>query len=85
MAPEQTPQYPLGEQVKEELLTLQRELAEPGARDGVAAATSALSLPPDLAIAVLYRAARRSGLTIRLLTEEIRREVERGRSQPHAT
>jgi hypothetical protein len=63
--------------VREEVANLERELAEAGARDDLNAIAGRLGLPSDLAIAAVFRAGRRSGLTLSLMVKELAAQLDR--------
>lgn len=63
--------------VQEEVRDLEKEMNEPGVRDGLTRVTERLGLPADLATAAIFRAARRSGLTMRLMLTEINGQLDR--------
>lgn len=63
--------------VQEEVAALQAELGERGAREELAKVAERLGLPAELALAAVYRAARRSGLTLRLMLTELNNQLER--------
>lgn len=63
--------------VREEVVALQAELGERGAVDDLAVLSDRLGLPKELALAAVYRAARRSGLTLRLMLTEMKNQLER--------
>jgi hypothetical protein len=72
--------------VREEIVALEAELGERGVRDALTATAATLGLPPELALAAIYRAARRSGLSMRLMLAEVEGQLEKaGRpGQPSA-
>jgi hypothetical protein len=63
--------------VQEEVAALQAELGEAGAREALTKAVERLGLPPEVALAAIFRAARRSGLTLRLMVTEINNQLDR--------
>lgn len=63
--------------VREEIVALQAELGERGVVDDLAMLSDRLGLPKELALAAVYRAARRSGLTLRLMLTEMKNQLER--------
>lgn len=69
-------QYDFVARVREEVELLQRELGESGVSEGIRAMAERLQLPDGLALAALYRSAKRSGYTLKLLTEELKRQLE---------
>ena len=62
--------------VREEVAVLERELGERGARDDLGKISERLDLPPEVALAAVFRAARRSGLTVRLMLTEIANQLD---------
>jgi hypothetical protein len=62
--------------VREEIAVLERELGERGARDQLEKIAQRLDLAPELALAAVFRAARRSGLTVRLMLTEIGNQLD---------
>lgn len=69
-------QYDFAGRVREEVDVIEKELAEPGVADGVRATAERLQLPADLALAALFRAAKRSGYTLRVFLEEVNRQLD---------
>jgi hypothetical protein len=69
--------------VREEIGTLEADLKERGARDDLAKVARQLDLPDDLALAAIYRAARRSGLSLRLMLTELANQFDKA-SRPGA-
>ncbi len=63
--------------VREEIGTLESDLRERGLRDELTRVAERLGLPPELALAAIYRAARRSGLSLRLMVTEINNQLDR--------
>ncbi len=63
--------------VREEIGTLESDLREHGLRDELTRVAERLNLPPELALAAIYRAARRSGLSLRLMVTEINNQLDR--------
>jgi hypothetical protein len=62
--------------VAEEVRDLQREVQEAGVSEALAQVSERLSLPPELALAAIYRAARRSGLTVRQMLADITAQLD---------
>ncbi|MBI4492467.1 MAG: hypothetical protein HY690_06710 [Chloroflexi bacterium] len=69
-------QYDFVARVREEVAGLEQELAEPGVREGVQALAERMHLPPEVALSALYRSAKRSGYTLKLLLEEVNRQLD---------
>jgi hypothetical protein len=65
------------ERVREEIAGLSGDLSERGVSEDLAAVVRRLGLPEELALAALYRAARRSGISLRLLLTEITSQLDR--------
>lgn len=63
--------------VREEIGTLEADLSERGLRDDLNKLAERLNLPTELALAALFRAARRSGLSLRLMVTEINNQLDR--------
>ncbi len=66
------------QRVREELATLQNELRTGDVRERVQAASQALGIPEDLGLAAMYRAARRSGLTLAQFLRDLERALGSG-------
>lgn len=62
--------------LREAVSALDRDLAEAGVRDGVVRVAQSLGLAPDVALAALYRESRRNGYTLKLMIEELERQIE---------
>lgn len=69
-------QYDLVGRVREESAQIEQELGEPGVRDSLRATAERIGVPQELALAAFFRAAKRSGYTLRLLLEEVNRQLE---------
>lgn len=69
--------------VREEVTDLERELAETGTREALAVVAARLAVPSDLALAAIFRAGRRSGLTLSLMIKELAAQLDR-QSRPGA-
>jgi hypothetical protein len=64
--------------VREEVGTLEADLSERDARAELARTVERLGVPSELALAAIYRAARRSGISLRLMLTEINGQLDRG-------
>lgn len=62
--------------LRESVNALERDLAEADVRDGVTRVAQSLGLTPDVALAALYRESRRNGYTLKLMIEELERQIE---------
>jgi hypothetical protein len=62
--------------VREEVAVLERELAERGAREDLEKIAQRLGLAPEMALAAVFRAARRSGLSVRLMLTELGNQLD---------
>lgn len=62
--------------VQEEVRALEADLKERGARDELGRVAQRLNLAEDLALAALFRAARRSGLSLRLMLTEVNNQLD---------
>ncbi len=62
--------------VREEIATLEEELRSGDVRERVQAVSRALEVPEDLGLAAIYRAARRSGLTLAQFLTDLERALE---------
>jgi hypothetical protein len=62
--------------VREEVAVLERELGERGAREELEKIAQRLGLAPETALAAVFRAARRSGLSVRLMLTEIANQLD---------
>lgn len=62
--------------LREAVSALDRDLAEVGVRDGINRVAQSLGLTPDVALAALYRESRRNGYTLKLMIEELERQIE---------
>jgi hypothetical protein len=62
--------------VREEVAVLERELGERGAREDLEKIAQRLGLAPEVALAAVFRAARRSGLSVRLMLTEIGNQLD---------
>lgn len=71
------PEYDFEARIREEIEPLQRELAEPGVREDLARQATRFSLPPDEFLAALFRGARRTGYTLRVMLDELAHQQER--------
>jgi hypothetical protein len=69
-------QYDFVRRVREELEVLEKELSEPGVSDGVRATAERIGVPTETALAAFFRAAKRSGYSLRLMLEEINRQLD---------
>lgn len=67
--------------LREAVSALNRDLAEPAVRPGIERVAAALGLPEDVALAALYRESRRNGYSIKLMIEELERQIETARRQ----
>jgi hypothetical protein len=62
--------------LQESVKNLNRDLSEPGVREGITRLGDTLGLAEDIILAALYREARRNGYTLKLMIEELERQVE---------
>jgi hypothetical protein len=69
--------------VQEEQSTLAAELAEVGLAERIATIGQQLGLNEQLALAAVFRASRRSGLSLTLMVNELTAQLERA-SRPGA-
>ena len=67
--------------LQESVKNLNRDLGEPGVRDGITRLADTLGLAEDITLAALYREARRNGYTLKLMIEELERQVEQVKKQ----
>ena len=67
--------------LQESVKNLSRDLGEPGVRDGITRLADTLGLAEDITLAALYREARRNGYTLKLMIEELERQVEQVKKQ----
>ena len=70
--------------LQESVKNLNRDLSEPGVRDGITRLADTLGLAEDITLAALYREARRNGYTLKLMIEELERQVEQVKKQQAA-
>ncbi len=70
--------------LQESVKNLNRDLSEPGVREGITRLGDTLGLPEDITLAALYREARRNGYTLKLMIEELERQVEQVKKQQAA-
>jgi hypothetical protein len=63
--------------VREEINALEKDLQERGAREELDKVVQRLNLPNELALAAIYRAARRSGLSLRLMLTELNNQLDK--------
>jgi hypothetical protein len=63
--------------VHEEIQTLEQELADQTLRADLAKVAARLGLESDLALAAIFRASRRSGLSLRLMVAEVNGQLDR--------
>ena len=70
--------------LQESVKNLNRDLGEPGVRDGITRLADTLGLAEDITLAALYREARRNGYTLKLMIEELERQVEQVKKQQAA-
>ncbi len=70
--------------LQESVKNLNRDLSEPGVREEVTRLADALGLAEDITLAALYREARRNGYTLKLMIEELERQVEQVKKQQAA-
>lgn len=61
--------------VRDELATLEAELSDDRVRERLGAVVQALRIPEELGLAAIYRAARRSGLSLSQFLSELERAV----------
>jgi hypothetical protein len=62
--------------VREEVAVLERELGERGAREELEKIAGRLELAPEVALAAVFRAGRRSGLSLRLMLTELANQLD---------
>ena len=71
--------------LQESVKNLNRDLGEPSVREGVTRLADTLGLAEDVTLAALYREARRNGYTLKLMIEELERQVEQLKKQQAAS
>ena len=77
-----TPGQEYIDRVREEVATLQSELQGDRVRERVEAASRALGVPEELGLAAIYRAARRSGLSLTQFISDLERAISAQRQSP---
>ena len=67
--------------LRESVGALERDLGEAGVREGVARIAETLGLAEDVALAALYRESKRNGYTLKLMIDELERQIEAVRKE----
>ncbi|MSQ32863.1 MAG: hypothetical protein EXR60_00305 [Dehalococcoidia bacterium] len=68
--------------LREEFALLELELKEKGVAEGLAEVAQRFSVSPELALAAVHRASKRSGYNMRLFIEQFKQQVEAEKRAP---
>jgi len=71
------PEYDFYATVRDDLTQLQKELEAEGAHDTVQVIAKRLGVPPDVALAALWRASKRHGETLSIFLGELTNQTQR--------
>lgn len=77
----QTPQLDYLAGLHESVNAIDRELPEPGVREGITRVAEALGLAQDVTLAAIYRESRRNGYTLKLMIDHLEEQIDLARKQ----